>query len=237
MVCATEAVEARAPGLWALIRSDIACVPERDPASRGPVEACLCYPGVQAIMTHRIAHRLWTAGWLLAARFLSAFARFLTNVDIHPGARIGSACFIDHGAGVVIGETAEIGDGCTLYHGVTLGGVSWRKGKRHPTLESGVLIGAGAKVLGPIRIGTGARVGANSVVVADVPAGMTVVGIPGRVVKRARSPARPSCRVDLDHHLIPDPVGGVIEALADRVACLEAQLADRERPTGDHGVG
>ena len=230
MACATEMAEVRPPGLWALIRSDIACVPERDPASRGPVEAWLCYPGVQAMVAHRFAHRLWTAGWFLAARFLSAFARFLTNVDIHPAARIGSACFIDHGAGVVIGETAEVGDGCTLYHGVTLGGVSWHQGKRHPTLESGVLVGAGAKVLGPIRIGAGARVGANSVVVTDVPAAMTVVGIPGRVVRRTRPDAGTPCRVDLDHHLIPDPVGGVVEALAERVACLEARLADQDRP-------
>ena len=231
MSCVSEVAAGRPPGLWALVRSDITCVQNRDPASRGPIEACLCYPGVQALVLHRIAHRLWRGEWFLLARFLSAFARFLTNIDIHPGARIGAACFIDHGAGVVIGETAEVGDDCTLYHGVTLGGVSWNKGKRHPTLDNGVLVGAGAKILGPIRVGAGVRVGANSVVVGDVPAGTTVVGIPGRVIRReGPQPAPfdpPSPRIDLDHHLIPDPVGGVIEALSARVAQLEALLAER----------
>ena len=166
-------------------------VPAR-PAARLTLEVLTTYPGVHAIMLYRFAHRLWRREWRYAARLLSFAGRLLSNVDIHPGARIGARFFIDHGAGVVIGETAEIGDDVTLYHGVTLGGTSWRKGKRHPTLGDGVLVGAGAKILGPISIGANARVGANSVVVQNVPDGCTVVGIPGKVV-RLREPAGPTC--------------------------------------------
>ncbi|ASG20320.1 serine O-acetyltransferase [Nitrospirillum viridazoti] len=216
---------ARERGLWGLVGEDIACVKARDPAARHTMEIALTYPGLHAVIHHRIAHRLWRRGLRFPARLLSWFARLVTNVDIHPGARIGRRFFIDHGAGVVIGETAEIGDDVTLYHGVTLGGTSWSPGKRHPTVGSGVLIGAGAKVLGPISVGTGARIGANSVVVEDVPPGMTVVGIPGRVVRDPRARRGTAGRIDLDHHLIPDPVGDALTLMLDRIAFLEARLA------------
>jgi serine O-acetyltransferase len=216
------------PSLLALIRGDVACVAARDPAAGGVLEIVLTYPGVHAIVWHRIANRLWRARMRFPARFLSWFARLVTNVDIHPAARIGQRFFIDHGAGVVIGETAEIGNDVTLYHGVTLGGTSWSPGKRHPTLEDGVLVGCGAKILGPITVGKGARVGANSVVVDAVPPGMTVVGIPGRLVREVSDRRRPSGRIDLDHHLMPDPVGQAIAELLDRIEFLEMRLAYRD---------
>lgn len=221
----------RPSGLWSLLRQDVACVRDRDPAARSTVEILLTYPGVHAVIHHRAAHILWRAGWRFAARLLSWFSRLLTNVDIHPAARIGARFFIDHGAGVVIGETAEIGDDVTLYHGVTLGGTARLPGKRHPTLEDGVLVGAGATLLGPVVIGRGARVGANSVVVADVPPEMTVVGIPARIVRPAAAPARSGGghRIDLDHHLIPDPVGDAIAVLLDRIAFLEVRVSHLQR--------
>jgi len=205
-------------------REDIACVRSRDPAARGTLEIVLTYPGVHALFYYRLAHALWCAGARFAARLLSWFARLVTNIDIHPGATIGARCFIDHGAGVVIGETAEIGHDVTLYHGVTLGGVSWSTGKRHPTLGNHVLVGAGAKILGPVTVGDGARVGANSVVVEDVPAAMTVVGIPGRIVRDGREHRLADGRIDLEHHLIPDPVGQVLVLMLDRIAFLETQV-------------
>lgn len=220
---------ARKPGFWAQVRADIACVSARDPAANSALEVVLTYPGVHAIIWHRLAHRLWRRGWRFPARFASWWARALTNVDIHPGATIGERFFIDHGAGVVVGETAEIGNDVTLYHGVTLGGTSWKGGKRHPTLEDGVLVGCGAKILGPITVGKGARVGANSVVIEAVPPGMTVVGIPGRVVRDSADRRRINGRIDLDHHLMPDPVGEAIAELIDRIDFLEARLAHRER--------
>lgn len=165
------------------LKEDIACVFERDPAARTTFEVLTNYPGLHAIWLHRISHRLWVAGWYWLARTLSTFARFLTGIEIHPGALIGKRFFIDHGMGIVIGETACIGDDCTLYHGVTLGGTTWQKGKRHPTLGNDVVVGAGAKVLGPIIIGHGARIGSNAVVTKPVPNGATVVGIPARVVQ------------------------------------------------------
>ncbi len=210
--------------LWREWRGDIRCVFERDPAARTTFEVLTTYPGVHAILIYRLAHRLWRGGWRYPARLLAFLARLVSNVDIHPGAVIGPRFFIDHGACVVIGETAEIGADVTLYHGVTLGGTSWRKGKRHPTLGDGVLVGAGAKILGPISIGAGARVGANSVVVQDVPHGCTVVGIPGKVV-RLREAGRPNpYGIDLDHHLIPDPVGKAIACLLERIDSLEQQV-------------
>ena len=171
--------------MWQRVREDILCVFERDPAARSTFEIITTYPGVHAILVHHLTHWLWhqNAKWL--ARFLAALARWLTGIEIHPGAKIGRRFFIDHGMGVVIGETAEIGDDCTLYHGVTLGGTSWNKGKRHPTLGKNVVVGAGAKILGPITIGDGGRVGSNAVVVKDVAPGATVVGVPGRVVHQA----------------------------------------------------
>ncbi|MDA8232878.1 MAG: serine O-acetyltransferase [Magnetospirillum sp.] len=222
------------PGLARLIAEDVACVKARDPAARHLAEIVITYPGVHAVLLHRLAHRLWGTGLRFPARVLSWLARLLTNVDIHPAARIGRRFFIDHGAGVVIGETAEIGDDVTLYHGVTLGGTSWSAGKRHPTLEGGVLVGAGAKILGPITIGRGARVGANSVVVDDVAPGMTVVGIPGRVVRDARDRRRIDGRIDLEHHLIPDPVGEALSCLLDRIGFLEARLAHLQKRLNTH---
>ncbi|WP_028137081.1 serine O-acetyltransferase [Bradyrhizobium japonicum] len=224
------------PSLLELIREDIGCVRQRDPAARGQLETLLTYPGIHAVIWYRIANRLWTAGWRFAARLLSWFGRFASNVDIHPGARIGRRFFIDHGACVVIGETAEIGDDVTLYHGVTLGGTSWFPGKRHPTLEDRVVVGAGAKILGPITVGAGSRVGANSVVIDSTPPDVTVVGIPARVVRPQLGHRRSVGRIDLDHHLMPDPVGDAIAVLLDRVEFLEARLAHMQRRMRDAGA-
>ncbi len=212
------------PGLWAQWREDVGCVFQRDPAARHGVEVLITYPGVHAILWHRLSHRLWQRGFRFLARLLSYTSRTLTNVDIHPGATIGRRFFIDHGSGVVIGETAVVGDDCTLYHGVTLGGTSWNKGRRHPSLGNRVLVGAGAKVLGPIQLGDDVRVGANSVVVEDVPANRTVVGIPGKVVRRAAERRTHPYGIDLDHHLIPDPVGRAITCLVERIAHLEREV-------------
>jgi len=229
------APSAPAPGLRATLREDLACVFERDPAARSTLEVLTTYPGLHAILAYRIANRLWLGGWRYAARFLSFLGRMLTNVDIHPGATIGRRFFIDHGACVVIGETAEIGDDVTLYHGVTLGGTSWRKGKRHPTLENGVVVGAGAKILGPITIGERVRVGANSVVVKDVPADRTVVGIPGRIVDTRA--ARSSRGIDLDHNVLPDPVARSIACLIERIEGLEKELATLRNEPAPHTGG
>ncbi len=176
--------------MFSRLREDIACVFDRDPAARNTWEVLTCYPGVHALFLHRLAHALWKRGLHWLARLISQFSRWITGIEIHPGATIGRRFFIDHGMGVVIGETALIGDDCTLYHGVTLGGTSWNKGKRHPTLERGVVIGAGAKVLGPITLGEGAKIGSNAVVVRDVPAGATAVGIPARIVEDRSEIAR-----------------------------------------------
>ena len=170
--------------MFSRIKEEIAVVFERDPAARNTWEVITCYPGFHALLVHRVAHWLWGARLKWLARLTSHVGRFLTGIEIHPGARIGRRFFIDHGMGVVIGETAEIGDDCTLYHGVTLGGTSWNKGKRHPTLGNGVVIGAGAKILGPISIGDGARVGSNAVVVKSVPPGATAIGIPAHIVEK-----------------------------------------------------
>lgn len=169
--------------MFSRLREDIACVFERDPAARSTWEVLTCYPGVHALVLHRLAHALWRGGFKWLGRFVSHFARWFTGIEIHPGASIGRRFFIDHGMGVVIGETAEIADDCTIYHGVTLGGTSWDKGKRHPTLEKGVVIGAGAKVLGPVTVALGAKVGSNAVVVRDVPPRATAVGIPARIIE------------------------------------------------------
>ena len=213
--------------LWQQLREDIARVFERDPAARTTFEVLTTYPGVHALIFHRISHRLWKRNWRYAARFLSFLGRLLSNVDIHPGATIGERFFIDHGAGVVIGETAVVGNDVTLYHGVTLGGTSWKKGKRHPTLSDGVMVGAGAKILGNITVGKHSRVGANSVVVENVPESCTVVGIPGKVVKLREAGELNPYGIDLDHHLIPDPVGKAISCLLSRIDILEAKLDRR----------
>lgn len=208
--------------LWQDWRDDVACVFARDPAARSVWEVMMAYPGVHAVLIHRVTHRLWHAEWKLAARLLAAFGRWLTNVDIHPGATIGKRFFIDHGAGVVIGETAEIGHDVTIYHGVTLGGTTWHKTKRHPTVGNGVLIGAGAKILGAITLGDNVRVGANSVVVKDVPACCTVIGIPGRIIQQKGVKIQNPRGIDLDHHLVPDPIGKAINCLVERLDQLEA---------------
>lgn len=203
------------------LREDINCVFDRDPAARNSWEVLTAYPGLHALIGHRFAHWLWESGLKWLARFVSHIMRWLTGIEIHPGARIGRRFFIDHGMGVVIGETAEIGDDCTLYHGVTLGGTSWKPGKRHPTLENCVVIGAGAKVLGPIRIGQRAKIGSNSVVVKDVPENATVVGIPGHIVtKRHDEKAE-------QRKKIADKIGFTAYAQAPDSADPVAQAVDR----------
>src|SRR6202162_3407519 len=170
--------------MLARIKEDIACVFDRDPAARSTWEVVTCYPGFHALLIHRLAHWFWRMRMRWLGRFVSHVSRFLTGIEIHPGAKIGRRVFIDHGMGVVIGETAELGDECTLYHGVTLGGTTWNKGKRHPTLGRGVVVGAGAKVLGPILVGDRAKVGPNAVVVKSVPPGATAIGIPAHIVEK-----------------------------------------------------
>ncbi len=219
--------------MWARLREDIQAVFDRDPAARTTFEVLTTYPGIHAILMHRLSHRLWLAGLPWLARVLSNMARLFTGIEIHPGARIGRRFFIDHGMGVVIGETAEIGDDCTLYHGVTLGGTSWEKGKRHPTLGSNVVIGAGAKVLGPITIGDDARVGSNAVVLKDVPVGATVVGVPGRVVgvdvhqdrreKIARKLGFDAYGTTQD---MPDPVANAINRMLDHIHAMDERLEE-----------
>ena len=208
------------------MREDIRCVFERDPAARSVWEVVTCYPGFHALQLHRVAHTLWRwqACWL--ARFMSHITRFVTGIEIHPGARIGRRVFIDHGMGVVIGETAEIGDDCTLYHGVTLGGVSWNQGKRHPTLGKGVVVGAGAKILGPFIVGDGAKIGSNSVVVKPVPAGATVVGIPARVVEHGAEVARAAFDAYAVSADLDDPLNKALVSLGTRTEDLDGRLAE-----------
>ncbi len=215
------------------IREDIACVFDRDPAARNTFEVLTTYPGIHALLLHRLCHKLWTLGLKWLARAVSTLSRLLTGIEIHPGARIGRRFFIDHGMGVVIGETAEIGDDCTLYHGVTLGGTSWEKGKRHPTLEDNVIIGAGAKVLGPITVGEGARIGSNAVVVKDVPAGGTVVGVPGHVVRASRSEQDQqrkafAKKIGFDAYGsssdMPDPVAHAVNCLLDHIHAMDVKI-------------
>ncbi|MGQ9833981.1 MAG: serine O-acetyltransferase [Candidatus Villigracilaceae bacterium] len=208
---------------FATIRQDIASVLERDPAARTWLEVLLLYPGLHAIWIHRISHWLWQHGFRFIARWLSQFSRRLTGIEIHPGAKIGKGFFIDHGMGVVIGETAEIGNDVTMYHGVTLGGTSLEKGKRHPTIGDRVVIGAGAKVLGAITIGNDSRIGANAVVVKSVPPNSVVVGVPGQIVQRSR-PHYASDAPDLNHTALPDVLGLTLKQLLERVSALEAHL-------------
>jgi len=215
------------------LREDIAVVFERDPAARSRWEILTCYPGLHALVWHRtVPHRLWGWGWRWLARWLAHWGRWLTGIEIHPGATIGRRVFIDHGMGIVIGETAEVGDDCTLYHGVTLGGTSWNAGKRHPTLGKGVVIGAGAKVLGPILVGDGAKIGSNAVVVRDVPAGATAVGVPARtlVSDEARRREDHAAKMGFSAYAISadmnDPMVQAIHRLIDHAAATDARLQE-----------
>ena len=217
--------------MFARLREDIAVVFERDPAARSTWEVLTCYPGFHALVWHRaLAHPLWRAGLRWLARWMAHWGRWLTGIEIHPGATIGRRVFIDHGMGIVIGETAVIGDDCTLYHGVTLGGTSWHKGKRHPTLGRGVVIGAGAKVLGPIEVGDGAKIGSNAVVVRDVPAEATAVGIPARVVTAEDHARREeqAAKIGFSAYAISadmdDPVVQAIHRLLDHAAATDERL-------------
>jgi serine O-acetyltransferase len=209
--------------MFKTLRDDIQSVFDRDPAARNWLEVLLCYPGLHAVWGHRLTHWLWTHRLKLLARWLSQLFRGLTGIEIHPGATIGQNFFIDHGMGVVIGETAEVGDCVTLYHGVTLGGTSLNKGKRHPTLGNEVVVGAGAKILGAITVGDNSRIGANAVVVRPVPPNSVVVGVPGQVVVREMelpSPRRP----DLQHDRLPDTIGDTLMALVEHVERLEQRM-------------
>lgn len=217
------------------MRKDIAAVMERDPACRSKLEVILCYPGFHAVCLHRLAHYFWKRKFLLFARWLSHWNRFITGIEIHPGARIGEGLFIDHGMGVVIGETTEIGKNCTIYQGVTLGGVSLKKEKRHPSLEDNVVVGVGARVLGPHVIGAGSRIGASSVVISDVPPGCTVVGVPARIVYReGQGKTDDLLPVSFEHHELPDPVEAAIQALNQRIAALEKELAEVREPSQEN---
>lgn len=215
--------------MFSRLREDIACVFERDPAARSTWEVLTCYPGFHALQCHRLIHWLWNARFRWLARWLSHCVRWLTGIEIHPGATIGRRVFIDHGMGVVIGETAEIRDDCTLYHGVTLGGTSWNKGRRHPTLERGVVVGAGAKVLGPLTVGEGARVGSNAVVVRDVPPGATAVGIPARVIESGRDQVREEKaeKMGFSAYAVTredDPVAKAIHGLLDHAVDTDKRI-------------
>lgn len=237
-----------------IIRSEIDAMMQRDPAARSRAEVFFCYSGFHAIVLHRLAHGCWRRGFHLFARIICQFGRFLTGIEIHPAVRIGQRLFIDHGMGVVIGETAEIGDDVTLYHDVTLGGIapsidsdSQRDQKRHPTLGDGVIVGSGAQILGPITVGAGARIGANAVVTKDVPVAVTVVGIPAQAVERKGMPlADEFCPYGTPLGDLPDPVARSLEGLIDHVTTLqaridqlEAQLAevDKESVEGDFSEG
>lgn len=214
------------------IKEDISVVFERDPAARTHWEIITTYPGVHALLIHRLSHWVWRKRFFWIARFISHIGRWLTGIEIHPGATIGRRVFIDHGMGVVIGETAVIGDDCTLYHGVTLGGTSWNKGKRHPTLEQGVVIGAGAKVLGPITIGKGAKIGSNAVVVKDVPADATAVGIPARILEQETNKQRDAMaeKIGFSAYAVSDnandPMTKAIHALLDHAAAQDVKLQE-----------
>jgi len=227
------------------LREEIEVVFERDPAARSAFEIVTTYPGFHAVLFHRLSHKLWNIKLYWLARVLSNVARLLTGIEIHPGAQIGCRFFIDHGMGVVIGETAIIGDDCTLYHGVTLGGTSWKKGKRHPTLADGVVIGAGAKVLGPIEIGSGARVGSNAVVVKPVPPGSTAVGVPARLIQ-------PKKEIDDAHRKeiaqkmgfdaygvtedAPDPVAHAINCMLDHIHVVDSRMEAMCKALKDKGI-
>jgi len=226
------------------IREDVRCVFDRDPAARNSFDVLTTYPGIHAILMHRFSHWLWTHGLMWLARVFSNIARWYTGIEIHPGATIGRRFFIDHGMGVVIGETTEIGDDCTLYHGVTLGGTSWDKGKRHPTLGNNVVIGAGAKVLGPVYIEDGVRIGSNAVVLKNVASGMTVVGVPGRLVsapeeldeKRQAIAKKMGFDAYGATRDMPDPVATAVNGILDHIHIMDQRLEDMCRGLKDLGA-
>ena len=212
--------------MFKTLREDINSVYERDPAARNALEVITCYPGLHAVYIHKISHFLWEHKCRLFARFVSQAGRFLTGIEIHPGAKIGRRFFIDHGMGVVIGETAEIGDDVTIYHGVTLGGTSWKKEKRHPTIGDRVIIGTGAKILGPLTVGSDSKIGANSVVVNVVPPHSTVVGIPAKSAKRDESEVHDN--IDLEHNRLFDPAFYEISLLKSKISELENRIHEIE---------
>jgi serine O-acetyltransferase len=214
--------------MWRTLKGDIQAVLERDPAARNALEVIFCYPGFHALYFHRLSHWLWQRRLFLLGRLASQLGRALTGIEIHPGAKIGRGFFVDHGMGVVIGETTEIGNDVTLYQAVTLGGVSLEKKKRHPTLQDRVVVGAGAKILGPITIGENSRIGANAVIVKDVPPNSVVVGIPGRITSKDGKRVQP--RVDLHHEVMPDVVSRALDSLAERVRTLENNAGLRQTP-------
>jgi len=215
------------------LKEEISCIRDRDPAARSTLEVLFCYPGLHALLLHRLANAAWRRRWFFIGRFISAVARNFTGIEIHPGARIGRRLFIDHGMGVVIGETAELGDDITLYQGVSLGGTSLQAAKRHPTLESNVIVGAGAQILGPITIGAGARIGANAVVLKPVPPGATAVGIPARVVGEQTNRDSGFCAYGVTDPAGADPVGRSVQALSDQVAKLTTRLNEIEGAMAD----
>ena len=200
------------------IKEDLDTIRKKDPASRSRLEIVLFYPGFHAVVVHRLAHFLWSKRWYLLARFISQFSRFVTGIEIHPGAKLGRRLFIDHGMGVVVGETAEIGDDVLIYHGVTLGGTRLDRGKRHPTIGNNVVLGTGAKILGPFRVGDRSRIGANSVVISEVPDDSTVIGVPGHILSVG------SLVDDLNHSDIPDPIASAIECITDKIVDLEKEI-------------
>ncbi len=230
--------------MWNQIKEEIDCVFDRDPAAQSMFEVMTTYPGFHALLIHRLAHRCWVQEFRWLGRFISHIGRWLTGIEIHPGAKIGKRFFIDHGMGVVIGETAMIGDDCTLYHGVTLGGTSWNKGKRHPTLHDGVVVGAGAKVLGPIDIGENVRIGSNSVVVKPVPAGATVVGIPGHIIDKSKESSAErvaiASKMGFDAYGatadMPDPVAHAINHMLDHIHAMDKQLETMKQLLNDAGI-
>ena len=212
------------------LRKDINSYFERDPAARGVLEIILCYPGFHALIFYRLSHWFWGHKFYILGRFTSHLGRFFTGIEIHPGAKIGERFFIDHGMGVVIGETAEIGDGVTIYHGVTLGGTTWQKGKRHPTIGQNVVIGAGAKVLGAITVGDNSQIGSGSVVTKDVPPNSTVVGIPGRVV--FKDGRHVTGVTGIDYASLPDPVAQAVKCILDRINELEKEIHRLQKAAG-----
>ncbi len=219
------------------LRENIDIAFERDPAARTRWEVITTYPGVHAVVVYRLAHRLWHRGWHWAARLLSHLARWVTGVEIHPGAEIGRRFFIDHGMGVVVGETARVGDDVTLYHGVTLGGTTWRRERRHPVLGDGVVVGAGAKLLGPITVGAGSRIGSNAVVIRDVPDNAVVVGIPGRVVAREGERTGDSFDPYGQKDRMPDPVAKAVKCLSEHIHAVERRLEEMEQHQAEAGSG